>query len=482
MVKKLVLIVLSWAAALLPVPTNVQNAMASTLEKPTVVSFTMTPGTVDLTQTHPLVSIDLIVKSPTGVITQQTVLTLDDGASHKILVPLIRTDNPLNGALTMVKFHGQLDASKLPAGAYAGSAAPVTSLKNDGSAGYPTDTLYPTTDSKVVGAENYLLIRSAGDLSYAYPTFNGPTFDHVNTDMTLFLNPKYKSVPDPMWNVGEVFNPADYYELDIPSLSLKVSTTTPTKCSTDGTTLKLIAEGPCSFTISTPKTTDYQEFKDLRTITVNPARTKPVLTISQIPTQSSDALPLSISGPYVQGPTGVVIPSSATPSVCTPVGFFIYITSGGTCTLTYATAGTSEYRPSDVYTMTFQITRTTQTLSFVAPTTLGLATKSVNLSATASSGQLVTFASTTPTICSVTGNSLNLFTAGTCRVTASQIGTAKIAPVSLDQSIVITSSSVAPQAAGKAAPKPGKKLVCIKRGKIKTVTSKTCPSGYKPKQ
>jgi hypothetical protein len=132
--------------------------------------------------------------------------------------------------------------------------------------------------------------------------------------------------------------------------------------------------------------------------------------------------------------------------------------------------------------MTFQITREAQTISFVAPATVPLASKSVALSASASSGQLVTYFSSTPAICSVTGSSLNLLTAGTCHVTASQVGTTKIAPVSLDQTIRVISDSVASKSGAKASSGTAKKLVCIKNGKAKTVTGKVCPSGYKPKK
>ena len=465
-------------SVLLPVGLTVPSATAATSAKPIVVSFTMTPDTVDLTQAKPIVSIDLVVTSPTGILSEQTLLTLVDGASHAALVPLVRTDSPANNALTTVRFHGELNAATLSAGAYSGSAQPITSLSTDGSPGYSSEVLYPTTTSKVVGAENALLVRSAGDLNFAYSTFIGPTFDHINTDTSLFVNPKYKSVSDPMWNVGETFNPADYYEVQVPTLSLKVSTSTPTKCTTDGTTLKLITEGRCTFVVSTSKTSDYQEFKDIRNVTILPARPKPTLIISQIPTQNSTILPLTIPGPYVQGPTGIVVPTTSTPGVCTAAGFFITITSGGTCSLTYSTAGTTDYKPSDVQTMTFQITRDAQTISFVAPTTVPLASKSLALSASASSGQLVTYVSSTPAICSVTGSSLNLLTAGTCHVTASQVGTTKIAPVSLDQSIMITGNSVTSKVGAKVAPKAAKKLVCIKNGKTKLVAGKACPSGY----
>jgi hypothetical protein len=260
--EKSALKILSLGIVLLSMVANTQNSSASTSVKPTVVSFTMSPDTVDLAQPNPLASIDLIVTSPTGILTQQTVLTLTYGGTHQNVLPLIRTDNPINKSLTTVTFHANLNAAVLPAGVYSGSAQPITTLNPDGSVGYSTDVLYPKTTSKVVGAENSLLIRSSGDLNFAYSTFNGPTFDHVNTDMSLFVNSKYKLVADPMWNVGETFNPADFYELEVPSLSLKVSSITPSICTSDGLTLKLIAEGYCSFIVSTPKTSDYQEFKD----------------------------------------------------------------------------------------------------------------------------------------------------------------------------------------------------------------------------
>jgi hypothetical protein len=174
------------------------------------------------------------------------------------------------------------------------------------------------------------------------------------------------------------------------------------------------------------------------------------------------------------GPTGVVTPVSLTPSVCFGTGFYVTITSGGTCTLTYSTSGTVSYLPSDLYTLTFQISRTVQTISFNAPASAAVSTKSLPLSATTSGGQLVTFLSSTPTICSVTGNSLNLLKVGTCQVTASQNGTTTMAPVSAVQSIAITGTPVVAKAV--------KKLACIKNGKTKTVTSKTCPSGYKVKK
>jgi hypothetical protein len=439
--------------------------------KPVVTSFTITPDSLDLVSGKPAVKVILQVSSQFGIANSQTLVTITDGGPYKVTAPLLRSDVPQNISLANVRFEGIVDVSSLPAGAYSVNAAPLTALNSNGTTGYATDILYPTTSSKIIGAENLLLMRSNGDLNYAYPTFTGPAYNRSIANN--FKSSKFTTVADPIWRVGENFNPSDYFELNAPSLQLKIKTSTNKTCTSDGSTLTLIAVGGCAFTVYTDKTADYQYYKYDQTVSITDARIKPVYVIANVATQSASTLPLSIPGPYVMGPTGLVVPVSTTPSVCFGAGFYITITSGGTCTLNYSTPGTANYLPSDLYTLTFQITRTAQTLVFTPPTTVALLSKSLALTATASSGQLVTFLSTTPNICSVTGNSLNLLKAGTCQVTASQNGTPTIAPVSAVHSIAITGTPGVAKAV--------KKSVCIKNGKTKMFSSNTCPPGYKVK-
>ena len=163
--------------------------------------------------------------------------------------------------------------------------------------------------------------------------------------------------------------------------------------------------------------------------------------------------------------------------MCYPVGTYISIISGGTCTLNYSTPASANFLASDITPLTFQITRTAQTVAFTAPATAALANKTLALTATASSGNAVSFQSDSPTICSVTGNSLNLLAPGNCQVEAIQAGTATVSPASATQSITVT--GVAATAAKKPA---AKKIACVKNGKIKTFTAAKCPAGYKVKK
>ena len=451
-------------------------SFASDESKPTLVSFTITPDTVDTTTANTTVTFDLVVSNPSGIFSTNTQVNISDGGSNALLANLTRTDSPVDSTLQTVEFRGSVVVpSSLPAGAYSVTASPIFAVSVKGTAGYATDVLNAKSSSKVKGAENMLLIRKAGDLNYNYPTFNGPAFK--KSLGTLYISPKYTTVADPIWKVGETFVPSDYYEATVSSIALKIKSMSPTICSSDGSILKFIAVGSCSFSVYTDKTLDYQYQHDDEVVAVTEARIKPNYVVGSVATQSSTTLPLSIPLPYVYGPVGYVSPISITPSVCTAVAGYVSVTSGGTCTLNYSSPATSTYLASDTYSLTFQITRTAQSVTFVTPQSAKVESRSLLLSATASSGLPVTFQSTTPTVCSVTENSLNLLNPGNCVVEADQAGSAKISPASATQSITLTGAS-AP-----VAKKPEvKTIVCVKKGKSKTFKAAKCPAGYKAKK
>ena len=451
-------------------------AQAGVPTVPTVISFTMSPDSLDIVTTNRTVTFDLIVENSAGISSPQTLVTLTDGASNSLVYPILRTDSPINSALEKVEFKGSFTLpNALPAGAYTATAAPIVGLNSVGGIGYSTQTISASSSSTLLGAKNALLVRSGGNLNYSYATFVGPTFSTSHSN--IFVNPKYNLVATPIWRAGETFNPSDYYELEVPTLALKVKTTTPTICTSDGTKVSLLATGSCEFIVYTEKTSDYQYKQDDQVVVVAAARSKPSLSVSAIPTQSSKTLPLTIEGPFVYGVTGIVFPLSTTPLVCYPVGSYITIISGGTCTLNYSTTETSNYLASDIFPMTFQITRGAQTVTFTPPATANLSNRVLILTASASSGAAVSFQSASVGICSVTGNSLNLLAPGTCQVQASVLGSATLEPALVTQSITVA-GSVTP-----VLKKPvAKKIICVKYGKSKIFTATKCPAGFKAKK
>ena len=101
------------------------------------------------------------------------------------------------------------------------------------------------------------------------------------------------------------------------------------------------------------------------------------------------------------------------------------ILSVGTCTLTADQAGNLNYNPAIQIIATIIINKADQVISGFTPATpIAYAIGGTfTLSATGgASGNAVTFASTTPAVCSVSGNVATIQTAGACALTADQTG------------------------------------------------------------
>ena len=290
----------------------------------------------------------------------------------------------------------------------------------------------------------------------------------------------YNNDNPPIWKVGETYLPSKYFEIRVPSLPLVVSSSTPTICSTDGKELKLIATGNCTFKVSTAKTKDYVTKEIIQAVTITAARSKPELVMSVIANQTAKSLPKSIEIFRVYSPTGVwVMPQATTPTVCIASGFYVQIVGGGTCTITYQSEANTSYLASDLYKVSFEVVRDPQTITFTPVTTADIATKSLALVATASSGGAITFSTTSTDSCSISGSTLNLLKSGNCVVTASQAGTPTLAPISATTTIILTGTVVTPK------PVVTKKtIICVKGKTTKKVsgTNPKCPKGYKVKK
>ncbi len=442
--------------------------------RPVVESFTFTPNEVELISANTTVAFELVVSHPSGIKNSSTQVNLSGPNGSTLAATLNRNDAPLNPTLTKVIFKGSLVVPQnITAGAY---TVTVNEVSNNPSAGYEYGTGTITTSKlrDLIGAESALLVRNSGDLNLDYDTFVGPT--HNTTLGISYNNPSvYNNNNPPIWKMGETYNPNKYYELRVPTLSLIVSSSTPTVCSTDGKELKLIATGNCTFKVFTARTKDYILKESVQNVTITSARSKPELVIGTIANQTSKNLPKTIEIFRVYSPTGVyILPKATTPTVCIASGFYVQIVGGGTCTLTYQSEATTSYLASDLYSVSFEVSRDPQTLAFSPTTNVNLSGRSLTLAATASSGAGVIFSTTTPTICSISGSTLNLLSAGNCAVTATQGGTSTFAPVSATANIVIAGSPVVAR----------KTITCVKGKSTKRVSgvNPKCPKGFKIKR
>ena len=129
--------------------------------------------------------------------------------------------------------------------------------------------------------------------------------------------------------------------------------------------------------------------------------------------QASSGLPVSFS--------------STTPAVCTVVGAIVTVLAEGVCTITASQAGDASYPAAIPVSRSFTVSALWQIITFPAIDSVQLGNQ-LALSASSSSGLPVSFASTTPSICQVSGGSLGALALGTCSITASQAGNATYQP------------------------------------------------------
>ncbi|MDZ7590162.1 MAG: hypothetical protein U5L05_05600 [Rubrivivax sp.] len=115
---------------------------------------------------------------------------------------------------------------------------------------------------------------------------------------------------------------------------------------------------------------------------------------------------------------------SVTPLVCTVNGSTLTLTGAGTCTVTAEQAGDATFAAAAPVSNTLAVDPAAQSITFVSPGNQVLGTEPAPLNAIASSGLEVSFASTTPDVCTASGTTLTLLSAGTCTLQALQGGNA----------------------------------------------------------
>ncbi len=118
---------------------------------------------------------------------------------------------------------------------------------------------------------------------------------------------------------------------------------------------------------------------------------------------------------------GPVTYASNTPDVCTVSGSTLSLLKAGECSVTASQAGFEDYGPVSERQL-FVIPKRPQMIVFRNPGAQALDTQQLVLTATSDLGRPVTFASTTPSVCTVSGSTMTKLANGMCSITAQQDG------------------------------------------------------------
>ncbi len=148
---------------------------------------------------------------------------------------------------------------------------------------------------------------------------------------------------------------------------------------------------------------------------------------------------------------------SNTSAICTidMDGITVNYLAAGVCQVTADQAGDAAFNAAPQVTLDIVVAKADQTIDgFAANPTTGTLNGTSALSATASSGLLVDFGSSTPSVCTVVGTTVTFNSGGTCTVTADQAGDDDYNPatqVTLDIGVDKTDQTITGLAADPAA-------------------------------
>jgi hypothetical protein len=195
-------------------------------------------------------------------------------------------------------------------------------------------------------------------------------------------------------------------------------------CSLAGSTVTALAAGNCVIAANQAANANYSAAPQAtQTIAVSAGAQS--LTLGLTPT-------LAVGGTATVSATGgasgnAVTFTSTTSAICTTGGTngsTVTALTAGNCVIAANQAANANYSAAPQATQTIAVSAGAQSLTFgLAPTLVVGGTGTVTATGGAS-GNPITFASTTLSVCSVTGSTVKALTAGDCTVTADQAGNA----------------------------------------------------------
>jgi subtilase family serine protease len=122
--------------------------------------------------------------------------------------------------------------------------------------------------------------------------------------------------------------------------------------------------------------------------------------------------------------------SSGTPPVCSLTGSVVNFITVGTCRVDAHQSGNSQYYPAPEVHQSMTVGKGSQVITFTstAPISATVGGPTYAVAAHASSGLAVSFSSGAPSVCSLTGSTVNFIAAGTCTIDANQAGNSEYGP------------------------------------------------------
>jgi streptogramin lyase len=353
-----------------------------------------------------------------SILGQQITVTQDGSLTQTITFSQL-PDQPYGGTPT-------LSASVFPSG------LPISFAATAASSGVCSVT---SSGSVMLLALGKCTIEAtqAGNASYAAATPVAMSFNVIQGSQTIAFGPLASVVS---------YGAAPFTVTAISSSGQAVSfntwPATASVCTVSGATVTLLSGGACTIQATVAASADYAAATNNASFTVAPA--SQTISFGALTSQVFGAVPF----PLIASATSSLPVSfaSTTPAVCTVSDSTVTLVTIGLCTIQATQAGNATYAAATPVNQPFEVNQGGQTITFAAVSDKALGTAPFTVSATASSGLAVSLASTTSPVCTVSGATVTLVSAGACAIRATQTGNANYAAATpVTRSFQVTGSS-----------------------------------------
>jgi len=334
------------------------------------------------------------------------------------------TVNQASQTITFGSIAAQTVGTPLTLSASASSSLPVSFASTTSS----VCTVSGTTATMLTSGTCTIQATQAGNVDYTAATPVSETFTVNGEAQTI----TFGSIP-----AQNVNTPLTLSATASSGLAVSFASTTSSVCSVSGTTASMLATGTCTIQATQAGNSTYAAATPVsQSFTVNGLAQS--ITFGAIASQTV-ATPLTLSA---SASSGLAVSfASTTASVCTVSGTAATMLTSGTCTIQATQAGNSTYAAATPVSQSFTVNGEAQSITFNAIPTQTVATP-LTLSATASSGLAVSFASTTTGVCTVSGATATMLTSGTCNIQATQAGNSTYAAATpVSQSFTVNTAS-----------------------------------------
>jgi len=334
-------------------------------------------------------------------------------------------DQPVNFIIQTVSF------TSLPAINY---GDPPITLFASASSGLPvTFTSSNSTVATING--NTLTANSTGIADITAMQSGNGTYAPARYIRTLTVNQADQTISFPAPGTKK-YGDADFNPGATASSGLPVfySSDNPAVATISGETIHITGAGTAVITASQPGNNLYYSAIDVMVdLTVNKA--DQTITFGEL-------------APATYGEPDFIVPATSSsilnitftsdnPDVASITGGLIHIVNAGTAMITASQPGDQNYNPAPDVTQILTITKASQVIIFppIAPVVYGVA--SFNAGASSNSGLIITYSSDNPLVAEVVNGKINIRSAGSSNIIASQAGNINFSPAE-DKMVNIT--------------------------------------------